>query len=134
MSLVLKIMLILAVVLSLAAVITWAVTGFHFYTKYQVVERIEAEVDSDDPFAATGFYESATEIRTVLRDEFHLGLLPTPQGLFDKHVVSVLSIAVPAWASVGILAWLAGRRKRRLQADDAESRDSTTGKTQSPDI
>jgi hypothetical protein len=98
-----------------AAVILWARTDYHAYTKYQVVERVPVE-PADDIFAATGLFDSADgapAFRTVQRDSFHFGLLPTPQGLLDKHVFSVLTIAGPPWAiAFGIIGWLVWRRRR----------------------
>ena len=49
--------------------------------------------------------------------EAHLyfGLLPTPQGLFDKHAVSVVSIVVPVWAIVGGIAVLRWRSTKVVE-------------------
>lgn len=96
----------------------WAATDRHSYTKFEVVEQVEAQASEDDPFAGTGFYEEedgSTARETVKRDEFHLGLVPTPQGLFDKHMISVATIAAPFWALfvVALVAmWWMNRRGR----------------------
>ena len=91
----------------------WAVTGFHWYTKYQVVEIIEKEAPAeDDIFAETGLYDGETLTETVQKDEFHLGLLPTPQGILDKHALSVGSVVGPAWLLSGVVLFI-NRRKNR---------------------
>jgi hypothetical protein len=111
------VLLILAIpiLLTVAALGLWVGTERHAYTKYQVVERVPVE-PADDIFAATGLFDSADgapAFRTVQRDSFHFGLLPTPQGLLDKHVFSVLTIAGPPWAiAFGIIGWLVWRRRR----------------------
>ena len=66
-------------------------TGGDYYTNYEVVETVEIEPDSSDPLAAAGFYEGTKATETVTRDEFRFGLLPTPSGLLDKHMLSVVS-------------------------------------------
>ena len=108
------VILAVAVLLTAGALATWGVTGCHAYTKYEVIEQVPAEADPDDPFADSGFFDEGAEpaLDTVRRDEFHLGILPTPQGVFDKHVVSVVTIAAPPWALFGAV-FLAGRRSRR---------------------
>ncbi len=101
-----------AIVVTLATVILWQATGGDYYTKFQVVEEVQSEVDPDDPLAAAGFYESDTTTHTVTRDAFRFGLLPTPEGLFDKHAVSVASIAGPVWiCAIGFAWWTRRRRK-----------------------
>ncbi|MBD3220571.1 hypothetical protein GF314_04970 [bacterium] len=102
-------LLIASLVVTAAAIVLWLATGGDAYTKYRVVETVAREVDPDDPLAAAGFYdEDATE--TTSRDEFRFGLLPTPQGLFDRHVVSVATFAGPMWA-VTIAAFIWSRRR-----------------------
>lgn len=102
--------LVLASMVTLAVLGTWVITGQDAYTKFQVVEEVEREIAEDDPLAATGFYDGETQVETVRRDEFRLGLIPTPRGLLDKHLVSVVTIVLPIWGAVGFLAW---RRRRR---------------------
>jgi hypothetical protein len=87
----------IAVAISLASVVTWQATGGDYYTKYEVVEQVETAVDSDDPLASTGFYETDAQTETVTRSEFRFGLLPTPSGVFDKHLLSVVSVNGPVW-------------------------------------
>ncbi len=102
-----------ALLVTAGAVVTWMATGRHYYTKFEVVERVEEPVADDDPFAATGFYDGGSVETTVRRDEFHLGLFPTPQGVLDKHALSVASILGPVWGLVlGIILWQNRRRKR----------------------
>jgi hypothetical protein len=110
--------LVLALIGTAAVVSTWALTGRHYYTKFRVVETVEQEVDANDPFAGTGFYDEddSGQTKTVVRDEFHLGLLPVPQGIFDKHMVSVVSIAVPLWGLAAVAAWVTRRRNRIQEA------------------
>ncbi len=109
-------LLVIAVVLTVAALGLWLATGAHPYTKYQDVTRQELPTDEDDPFAEAGFYDGDTVTRTVKNNVFYFGLLPTPQGLFDKHAFSVVSIVVPVWLIVGgisLVRWRARRRRVR---------------------
>ena len=108
-----KITLAAAVVVTLAALVTWQVTGGDYYTKFEVVEQVEKEVDPDDPLAATGFYDGSSQTETVARDDFRFGLLPTPAGLFDKHMLSVVSTATPFWVlAIALALWTYRRRKK----------------------
>lgn len=87
------------VLITIAMLIAWQATGGDAYTKYTVVERVEVEPETNDPLAGTGMFdEGKPRYETTRRDEFRLGLLPTPQGLFDKHVISVASVVGPVWA------------------------------------
>ena len=108
-----KIILTAALVISAAAIITWQATGGDSYTKYQVVEKVEAEIDPNDPLAQAGFYDEESVTETVTRDEFRLGLLPTPSGLIDKHAISVVSILLPVWIIAVIVLWFSKRRTRK---------------------
>ncbi len=106
----------LAAVLTVAALITWLATGAHPYTKFQDITQEQVPVDEDDPFAEAGFYDGDTVTQTVKMDVFYFGLLPTPQGLFDKHVLSVVSVVMPVWLIVGgisLMRWRARRRRVR---------------------
>lgn len=106
------IVLSLVGILTLASVVTWQATGGDWYTKYEVVEQVESQADQNDPLVAAGFYDGGTTTKTVTRDEFRFGLLPTPAGVFDKHVFSVASVIGPAWAITFAFIWME-RRKRR---------------------
>jgi len=108
-------MFILAAVVTVAALVTWQATGGDYYTKFSVVEQVEAPPAADDPLAAAGFYDGGTVTRTETRDEFRLGLLPTPSGLLDKHALSVVTLSAPLWV-LGIAAAWFGRRRRKVQA------------------
>ena len=114
-----KKILTIAVALTLVALVTWIVTGAHPYTKFKHVVQESVTADPDDPFAEAGFYEGSTVTRTVKKDVFYFGLLPTPSGLFDLHALSVLSIAGPAWAIVGGAGLLRWQRQRTLKANAA---------------
>ncbi len=103
----------LAVLVTLTALGAWAATERHYYTKFEVVERVEMAVDPDDPFADTGFFDDEPQMETVIRDEFHLGLLPVPQSLLDKHILSVMTLVGPAWALVLAAMWWKRRTNRR---------------------
>lgn len=101
------ILLALAVLFTLGALAAWGATGCHAYTKYEVIEQVPARAHPDDPFADTAFFDEDEEVLaldTVRRDEFHLGIFPTPQGVFDKHAISVLTIVVPIWGLFGLAA------------------------------
>ena len=109
-------LLVIAVVLTVAAFGLWLATGAHPYTKYQDVTRQELPTDEDDPFAEAGFYDGDTVTRTVKKNVFYFGLLPTPQGVFDKHALSVVSVVGPVWLFVGgisLIRWRARRRRVR---------------------
>ena len=113
MSKAIKIILIAAIILSASTLIIWQATGGDYYTKYQVVEKIEKEIDPDDPLAQAGFYDEESATETVTRDAFRFGLLPTPSGIFDKHAVSVISIIIPVWGITVIAFWLSRRRRKK---------------------
>jgi hypothetical protein len=113
---------LVALLHTVGALGVWAATGGHPYTKFKVVETVEEEVAADDPLAQTGFYEGSTQERTIEREEFHLGIFPTPQGLFDKHLISVVTILVPIWGVFGLLAW---RSRRSRQGNHGEKSDPT---------
>ena len=109
----------IAGLLTLSALGTWLATGAHPYTKYQDVTLEELAVDTDDPFAKTGFYDGDRVTKTLTTEVFYFGLLPTPQGLFDKHAVSVTSVVLPVRAIVGgiaVVRWrstkVVGRNRR----------------------
>ena len=105
-----------ALILTGAALVTWAATGRHAYTKYEVVERVEVDIPEDDLLAQAGFYEGSAEVRIVRTDGFHMGLFPVPQGLFDKHMVSVMTVVLPVWILFGIVTWrLRGPRRASAQ-------------------
>ncbi len=109
-------LLVIALVLTVAALGMWLATGAHPYTKYQDVTREEIPTDEDDPFAEAGFYDGDTVTQTIKKDVFYFGFLPTPQGLFDKHALSVVSVVVPVWLIVGgisLIRWRARRRRVR---------------------
>ena len=108
-----KIILAVAVLALVGSLSLWIATDRHSYTKFRVKEQVESKVDSDDPLADTGFYDGGVKEEVVTRDEFHLGLLPTPKGLFDKHALSVASISGPPWLLVVLSAFLSRRRTRR---------------------
>ncbi len=105
--------------LTLLMVGLWQATGGDYYTKFEIVEQVEKEVAADDPLAAAGFYDGGTTTETVRRDAFRLGLLPTPAGIIDKHLFSVVSVSVPSWMLALLLLWIS-RRQRRLQLRAAE--------------
>ncbi len=103
-------------VVTVIAIGLWLTTGIHPYTKFQDVVREEVPIDPEDPFADAGFYdESETITQVVTKDVFYFGLLPTPQGIFDKHVLSVSSVVVPVWIVVGVFAIKRRRASRRTQ-------------------
>ena len=108
-----KIVLSIVAILTLASVITWQATGGDWYTKYEVVEQIESEADPNDPLVEAGFYEGGTTTQTVTRDEFRLGLLPTPAGVLDKHALSVASVTGPLWVFAWGFAWFQRRKVRK---------------------
>ncbi len=106
-----KALLVLAALVTVASLVTWQATGGDWYTKFEVVEQVEVKPDPTDPLVAAGFYDGNTVTRTETRDEFRLGLLPTPSGLLDKHAMSVATLVTPFWLLGLGAAWL-GRRCR----------------------
>lgn len=118
-------LVLFAVALTLLPVGLWISTGRDAYTKFEVIEEVQKPVDPNDPFAATGLYDGNAKKEVVRRPAFRFGLLPTPSGIFDKHVFSVVTVAGPIW----VLAFVAifarrrslppnrtGTRSRELQA------------------
>jgi hypothetical protein len=94
------------VLITVAALLLWQLTGGDYYTKYEVIEQVEKTLDPNDPLVAAGFYEDSKATETVARKDFRFGLLPTPSGILDKHVASVLSIASPFWLlGLALLFW-----------------------------
>lgn len=108
-----KTILLILGLITLGLLLLWQATGGDYYTKFEVVEEVEVPIDESDPLAGTGFYENETEIKTVTRREFRLGLLPTPQGLLDKHIISVSSILVPLWGIGAALLFFNRKREAR---------------------
>lgn len=92
-----NIIVIAALIITVGMIAFWQLTGGDYYTKFEVIEEVKQELDADDPLLAAGFYDDKEMTKTVKKDEFHLGLLPTPSGIFDKHVISVVSVLVPIW-------------------------------------
>lgn len=108
-----RIVTLAVVAVTVATLAVWQATGGDWYTKYEVVEQVEAKADPNDPLAAAGFYDGDTTTKTVTKDEFRLGLLPTPAGIFDKHAVSVASVTGPLWVLGLGAVWYQRRRTRQ---------------------
>lgn len=106
--------LIIAVVISATVLLVWRVTGGDYYTKFEVIRQQEVAVDPDDPLAGTGFYEDEKNMQTVREKDFRLGLLPSPGSLFDKHMLSVVTVIFPLWVIVAILIWQ-DRKQGKIQ-------------------
>lgn len=112
-----KSILVIAGVVTIVAGVLWLSTGAHPYTKFEDVVREDIPVDEDDPFADSGFYDDDEMVtQVVTRDVFYFGLLPTPQGIFDKHAMSVASFVVPVWLIAGAVAIKRRRTSRQPQA------------------
>jgi hypothetical protein len=104
-------LIVVSLLVTVAALVTWRVTGGDYFTKFEVVEEIERLVAPDDPLAGTGFYDNDTQRTTDVRKEFHLGLFPLASGLFDKHWLSVSSVVTPFWV-ITLGVWWRARRSR----------------------
>jgi len=104
---------VLALIITVASIIVWRATGGDYYTKFEVVEQVEIKLDQDDPLVAAGFYDDQVKTETSRRDEFRLGLLPTPSKLLDKHLLSVASLTLPVWTLALVLFLLHRRKKSR---------------------
>jgi hypothetical protein len=95
-----------AVLVTVAALSLWQLTGGDYYTKFEVVEQIEKTLDPNDPLVEAGFYDGTTTTETVARKDFRFGLLPTPRGVLDKHAASVVSVVTPLWLlGIAVLFW-----------------------------
>ena len=101
-----------ALIITIASLVTWQVTGGDYYTKFEVVEQIDSPVDPDDPLAGTGFYDDDSQKETVVTQGLRFGLLPTPKHLMDKHLLSVASMTIPPWTIVIALLLVVRRRNR----------------------
>lgn len=108
-----------SLVVTIAAFVTWQVTGGDYYTKFEVIEQIESQVNPDDPLAGTGFYDDDSKKETVVQQGLRFGLLPTPNGLLDKHLISVASVATPPWMIVFGLVLVDRRRRKSRRARPA---------------
>ncbi len=108
-----RISFVAAIVVTIATAALWRATGSDYYTKYQVVEQVETEVDPDDPLAVAGFYDGTSTVETVTRSEFRFGLLPTPSGLVDKHMISVMTFSAPLWMLTVTLFLVSRLQKRK---------------------
>ena len=127
-----KTLLFPVLLITLVTGATWIATDRHSYTKYEVVENVQVPLDSDDPLAGTGFYDDETVEKTIRRAEFHLGLLPTPQGLIDKHMLSVTSLLAAVWGPYLLLLFWNHRRwgkilRHRLATPLAQTRNQEHG-------
>jgi len=103
----------ISVGLTLIIFAVWLITGGDYYTKYEMVKEIEKELDPSDPLVAAGFYKDNKIIEIVTIDEFRLGLLPTPSGVFDKHIVAVVTLIGPVWF-ITFIIFLVQRRKKSV--------------------
>lgn len=108
-----QIILGIAIAVTFATIALWQATGGDYYTKFRIVEEVEKEVAQDDPLAEAGFYEDTQPTETVVRDDFRFGLLPTPNKLIDKHLLSVASITMPTWIAAFVILWFVRRRDKR---------------------
>lgn len=82
--------------------VLWAATGRAGFTRYKDPTRIDkpsSEPSLSDLFADTGL-EDETGVMPQVPNEFRLGLLPSG---FDKHIVSVFTLAGPAGIAALIL-------------------------------
>lgn len=111
-----KTITLIAILVSAATLITWQATGGDYYTKFELIEQIEMPIDQNDPLAQTGFYDSDTRTETTRKSGFRMGLLPTPSGLIDKHLISVTSVMIPIWIVAIVMLWKARRDSRFKQA------------------
>jgi len=111
---IIRTLLIAAVLLTVGVLFVWHFTGGDYYTKFEVIEEVEEKLDPSDPLVAAGFYENDTATKTISRKEFRLGLLPVPQGIFDKHAVSVLTILFLIWGLAASFIWIFRRQMTRV--------------------
>ena len=115
-----KPLIAIAGIVTAIAISLWVTTGVHPYTKFEDVVQEEIQIDADDPFAEAGFYdEDETITQVVTKDVFYFGLLPTPQGILDRHALSVVSIIIPVWLVVGFIAIKRWRTSRKIRGSSA---------------
>jgi len=113
----LKSLIYLVIAITFATLILWQITGGDYYTKYQVIKQVKVPLDQDDPLVAAGFYDEDYKIETVQEKGFRFGLFPTPSGLLDKHILSVISICAPLWIAVIIIIFINKRRHFRKRPE-----------------
>lgn len=111
---------LIAAFITVATLVTWQATGGDAYTKFEFTEEVERKLDDNDPLAGTGFYDNDIVKETVTREEFRMGLIPTPAGLLDKHAISVLTIVGPTWGFTGVF-WFVSRRRAKGSAQGVAS-------------
>ena len=103
--------ILITIGLTLTVIATWLITGGDYYTKYEIVKEVVKELDQSDPLVAAGFYDNnTTTTETVTINEFRLGLLPTPSGPFDKHMIAVVTLLSPIWFITFILLLMQYRK------------------------
>ena len=129
-----KIFFLVAIIISVSSLITWQLTGAHAYTTYHFNETVQVELDPNDPLVQAGFYgDDKTKDSLVVSEGLHLGLLPTAQGIFDKHVFSVASISGPVWG-LALVFWFFQRRKMKKGASDASGAPGTSDAPADPAV
>lgn len=92
-------------------VVVWLMTGADYYTKYSWNETVETKLDESDPLYNTGMYENNIKTEVVTKNGFKLGLLPTPQSLFDKHILAVTTLVPVVWF-VFVFSYLRRRKQQ----------------------
>lgn len=107
----------IAMIVTVIAAALWVATGRHTFTKYESIEEESFTPAPDDPFAAAGFYDGDAMSRASRVDAFHFGLLPAAGSLFDKHLVSLITVALPFWA----VAVVVSMRRHRVTARRIDS-------------
>ena len=114
-----KLLFALAIIISFATLITWQLTGGHAYTTYHLNETVQVDLDPDDPLVQAGFYgDQKTKDTVITSTGLHLGLLPTTENIFDKHIFSVATISGPIWG-LALVFWFFQRRKMKKSAQGA---------------
>jgi len=86
----------------------------------------------DDLLVESGFYDDEAQAKDARRewvDVFRFGLIPVPQGLFDKHMLSVVTFVLPAWLIAGAALLVEWRRRRRASSGAGPSEDAVTTST-----
>ena len=101
-----KMIAVVLIVLALGVVGYWAAKGMNIYTQTRVLEEVEVK---DEVFGTT-------DTTKVWRDEFQLGLIPTPSLESPLEMVSAAPIAGLLILVGGFLLWSAARDRRRLSA------------------
>lgn len=120
--------LLIALCSTAATLALWLSTGARGYTTFHMIELVEPTPGDDDLFANTGLYDTSVQSVRETRG-FRLGLVPTPRGLLDPHILSVLTLLALVWAPFALLYARALWRARCRDDSCVAAKTSLTTRT-----